>query len=136
MDIQAILEKILAAHGNDRVKLASLLEINYSTLSLWLSGKRAPSPIQCLVLASLVSGKEKDALQKMAQLSEGQINKIVQGLSADSSLVIQPEKQAFIEWFNNPPESYDAAIKDYILRRTEGLKGTSKPKPKSKLKRI
>lgn len=128
MTIRKILEKIFADRNIDRVKLAEMLEIHYSTVTLWMNGKRAPSPLQCLMLASLTSGKERAALQQMANLSDATIVRIIDGLGMESGEIIQPEGRAFMEWFNDPPEEFDKCIRDYIrLRVKEKRKGPSGP---------
>jgi DNA-binding transcriptional regulator YdaS (Cro superfamily) len=128
MTIRKILEKIFTDRNIDRVKLADMLEIHYSTVTLWMNGKRAPSPIQCLILASLTSGKEKAALQQMAQLSDALILRIIEGLGVEGGTIIQPEGKAFLEWFNDPPEDFDRCIRDYIMLRVkEKRKGPNGP---------
>lgn len=114
MQAADLVGKILAERGLTQTALAELLGIDPSMPSNWVSGRREPGPVQCLLLASLSvrvderqwwigkSGLDNKRLQIIADL----LSVPIQTLSHDEA--------ELLEFWRSPQGQIESSLKDLI----------------------
>jgi len=117
LSIVDIVAKILKKHGSTQAALAEDLSVDASVVSNWLSGKREPMPLQCLLLSRWAENPtEKQFLIDSAKLNAVQMAALKGVLKiAETTAVLTPEARELVSWYEaRSTNPYHKGIKEMI----------------------
>lgn len=115
MQATDLVKKILAERGLSKAAMAHMLGIDPSMPSNWVSGKREPGPVQCLLLASLASThNEREFWIAKAGMDSTKLKMVAEALSLPTPAVLSGEEHQLIDFWRNAQTPIERSMREML----------------------